>query len=162
MIRMVDLDQPHIWYESCKVCKGVYFDAGEFKDFSKRTFADFFRDLFAKEPPPDSQPQHFILTWLPLFIPAALAAVFSPGPDILYVLGAFADTQGMPGGLLSRRLGFASGLPGAYRVSGDRDIAGDPLHGRPPCTPFSMPGIKAAYLLYLAVRILRDHSAFCS
>ena len=28
MIRMVDIDQHHIWFESCKVCKGVFLDAG--------------------------------------------------------------------------------------------------------------------------------------
>ena len=32
MIRMVDLDQHHIWYESCPVCYGKWFDAGEFAD----------------------------------------------------------------------------------------------------------------------------------
>ena len=31
MINMVDHEQPHIHYESCSVCYGVFFDAGEFK-----------------------------------------------------------------------------------------------------------------------------------
>jgi uncharacterized protein len=37
MIPMVDLNQPHIWFESCPVCHGTYFDAGEFKDFKDFT-----------------------------------------------------------------------------------------------------------------------------
>lgn len=49
MIRMVDLDQHHIWFEHCTVCGGSYFDAGEFRDLSHHTIADFFRDLLAKE-----------------------------------------------------------------------------------------------------------------
>lgn len=32
MLRMVDAQQPHIWYEACPVCHGTYFDAGEFAD----------------------------------------------------------------------------------------------------------------------------------
>lgn len=49
MIRMVDPQQPHIWYESCGVCFGVYFDAGEFTDYKRHTLADFFRRLRARE-----------------------------------------------------------------------------------------------------------------
>ena len=49
MIRMVDPVQPHIWYESCSACSGVYFDAGEFADYKDRTILDFVRDLFAQE-----------------------------------------------------------------------------------------------------------------
>jgi Zn-finger nucleic acid-binding protein len=49
MIRMVDAEQPHIWYEACTVCYGVFFDAGEFKDYKEETVLDFFRDLFTKE-----------------------------------------------------------------------------------------------------------------
>jgi len=49
LIRMVDRDQPHIWYEACTSCYGVFFDAGEFRDYKERTIMDFFRDLFAKE-----------------------------------------------------------------------------------------------------------------
>ncbi len=49
MIRMVDLKQPHIWYESCPMCYGMFFDAGEFTDFKEETIMDFFRDIFAKE-----------------------------------------------------------------------------------------------------------------
>ncbi len=49
LIRMVDRTQPHIWYEACSSCYGVFFDAGEFRDYKERTVFDFFRDLFAKE-----------------------------------------------------------------------------------------------------------------
>lgn len=48
MIRMVDKDQPHIRYESCGVCYGVFFDAGEFTDFKDRSIRDFFRSLTAR------------------------------------------------------------------------------------------------------------------
>jgi hypothetical protein len=49
MLKMVDRDQPHIWYESCPSCFGVFFDAGEFRDYKEKTVLDFFRDLFTKE-----------------------------------------------------------------------------------------------------------------
>lgn len=49
MIRMVDPEQPHIWYESCGACHGVFFDAGEFTDYKQRTAGDFFRRLRATE-----------------------------------------------------------------------------------------------------------------
>lgn len=49
MIRMVDRDQPHIRFESCTVCYGVYFDAGEFTDFKYHTMMDIVRDLRARE-----------------------------------------------------------------------------------------------------------------
>ena len=51
MIRMVDKDQPHIWYEACANCYGVFFDAGEFTDYKQETIADFFKDLAAKQRP---------------------------------------------------------------------------------------------------------------
>ena len=49
MIRMVDPRQSHIWYESCKVCYGVFFDAGEFSDIKVRTFLDRLRSVFTRE-----------------------------------------------------------------------------------------------------------------
>ena len=49
MIRMVDGRQPHIWFESCTVCYGVFFDAGEFRDYKQENILDFFRDLFSRE-----------------------------------------------------------------------------------------------------------------
>jgi Zn-finger nucleic acid-binding protein len=41
MVRMVDVTQPHIWLESCPACGGVFFDAGEFRDFKERTWMEF-------------------------------------------------------------------------------------------------------------------------
>src|SRR5262249_49659690 len=49
MIRMVDLNQPHIWFEHCTVCGGSFFDAGEFRDLRHHTILDWFRDLLVKE-----------------------------------------------------------------------------------------------------------------
>lgn len=49
MIRMVDMQQHHIWYESCPVCYGKWFDAGEFRDLQATSIMDFFRDLFTGE-----------------------------------------------------------------------------------------------------------------
>lgn len=49
MIRMVHVEQPHVWYEHCTVCGGSVLDAGEFKDLTRETFADFFKGLFTPE-----------------------------------------------------------------------------------------------------------------
>jgi Zn-finger nucleic acid-binding protein len=49
MIRMVDLEQPHIWFDHCTACGGAFFDAGEFKDLAHQTALDFVRDLTNKE-----------------------------------------------------------------------------------------------------------------
>jgi hypothetical protein len=49
MIRMVDARQPHIWLESCKVCSGVFFDAGEFTDSKDHGLIDRLRALFPRE-----------------------------------------------------------------------------------------------------------------
>jgi len=35
MLRVVDNDHPHIWYETCEICGGSFLDAGEFKDMKK-------------------------------------------------------------------------------------------------------------------------------
>ena len=51
MIRMVDRDQPHVWYESCSVCYGVFLDAGEFRDLKQRSIGDLFRRLRKGERP---------------------------------------------------------------------------------------------------------------
>jgi uncharacterized protein len=50
-IRMVDREQPHIWFESCPVCYGKFFDAGEFKDVAEKGLKDLFRRWGAKERP---------------------------------------------------------------------------------------------------------------
>jgi uncharacterized protein len=35
MVRMVDAARPHIRVESCPVCRGTFFDAGEFTDLKE-------------------------------------------------------------------------------------------------------------------------------
>ena len=42
-VRMVDGEQPHIWFESCKVCYGRFFDAGEFRDLASHGIEDLVR-----------------------------------------------------------------------------------------------------------------------
>jgi uncharacterized protein len=43
MVRMVDAPQSHIWVESCPVCHGTFFDAGEFTDFKEHTIVELLR-----------------------------------------------------------------------------------------------------------------------
>ncbi len=47
MVRIVDPAQPHIHLETCAVCNGTFFDAGEFKDWKEETFGDLLRRVFA-------------------------------------------------------------------------------------------------------------------
>jgi Zn-finger nucleic acid-binding protein len=42
MVRMVDRAQPSLWFESCPLCFGVFFDAGEFKDFREESVQNLF------------------------------------------------------------------------------------------------------------------------
>ncbi|MDX1494834.1 MAG: zf-TFIIB domain-containing protein, partial [Longimicrobiales bacterium] len=49
MVRMVDPRQRHIWFETCAACGGSFFDAGEFRDLSEVTIADFFKSLRTPE-----------------------------------------------------------------------------------------------------------------
>lgn len=42
MVRMVDKGQPHLWLESCPLCYGMFFDAGEFRDFTEEGVRDMF------------------------------------------------------------------------------------------------------------------------
>ncbi|MCF7824592.1 MAG: zf-TFIIB domain-containing protein [Candidatus Marinimicrobia bacterium] len=43
-----DKKQPHIQFERCPKCKGVYFDAGEFRDYKELTISEFFKSIFSK------------------------------------------------------------------------------------------------------------------
>lgn len=45
MERVADKFQPHIHHEVCSQGHGVFFDAGEFKDFKQETLGDFFKSL---------------------------------------------------------------------------------------------------------------------
>jgi len=49
LVRMVDPQQPHIWFESCMNCYGRFYDAGEFRDFAEYGWQDFVKDLDAPE-----------------------------------------------------------------------------------------------------------------
>ena len=43
LIRMVDHQQPHIHFESCTVCHGTFFDAGEFRDYKEVAVSEWFK-----------------------------------------------------------------------------------------------------------------------
>jgi Zn-finger nucleic acid-binding protein len=49
MIAMTDHLQPHLKFESCTVCYGVFFDAGEFRDYKELTIAETVRSLFKRQ-----------------------------------------------------------------------------------------------------------------
>ena len=46
MIRMIDRQQHHIHYESCPYCFGVFFDAGEFRDFTEYGLLERMKEAF--------------------------------------------------------------------------------------------------------------------
>jgi Zn-finger nucleic acid-binding protein len=46
MIHLVDPVRTDVGFESCTVCGGVFLDAGELTDLSRRTLMDRFRTLF--------------------------------------------------------------------------------------------------------------------
>ncbi len=48
MIQMVVQDKPHIEYESCTVCFGCFFDAGEFADIKGVSFLERIIDLISR------------------------------------------------------------------------------------------------------------------
>ncbi len=45
MIPMVDKDQFHIKYESCPICYGTFFDAGEFRDLKEHSVLERFVEM---------------------------------------------------------------------------------------------------------------------
>ena len=45
MIPMVDKDQFHIKYESCPLCFGTFFDAGEFRDLKELSVLERFGQM---------------------------------------------------------------------------------------------------------------------
>ena len=49
MVRVVDPQQTHIWYETCSSCNGSYLDAGELKDLANTTISDFFKGIATPE-----------------------------------------------------------------------------------------------------------------
>jgi Zn-finger nucleic acid-binding protein len=48
MLRMVDAQQPHIWYETCEECGGSFFDAGEFRDLKRHNFLGRIKDVLVE------------------------------------------------------------------------------------------------------------------
>lgn len=54
LFRMVVPGQPHIALDTCGFCHGVFFDAGEFRDFKEETLRERLRDLLrlAQTAPP--------------------------------------------------------------------------------------------------------------
>jgi len=48
MVRMVDLNQPHIWFEKCSRCFGTFFGAGEFRDFKEESLIGLIEDLVGR------------------------------------------------------------------------------------------------------------------
>lgn len=51
MAKRVDERQPHIWYEQCLTCQGIYLDAGEFTDLKFETPLDRIRSMLAGKRP---------------------------------------------------------------------------------------------------------------
>jgi Zn-finger nucleic acid-binding protein len=49
MRRVVDAEN-HINFEVCDACRGIYFDAGEFREFKHSATPEYFRALFGDEP----------------------------------------------------------------------------------------------------------------
>ena len=49
MNRLVDPDQPHIWFERCGSCRGSFFDAGELTDLVTVSVSDFFKRFSTSE-----------------------------------------------------------------------------------------------------------------
>ena len=48
MIHMVDVDQPHVGFEACTVCGGVFLDAGELRDLADFTRSEKFKALWRR------------------------------------------------------------------------------------------------------------------
>ncbi len=48
MDRVADPGQRHIHYEACGAGHGVFFDAGEYRDFRQKTLGDLFKGIFAR------------------------------------------------------------------------------------------------------------------
>ena len=46
LARVVEPSQAHIVFEACGAGHGAFFDAGEYRDFSARSFRDLLRKIF--------------------------------------------------------------------------------------------------------------------
>ncbi|MBI5203235.1 MAG: zf-TFIIB domain-containing protein [Elusimicrobia bacterium] len=49
MLKMIDRDRKDIHFEACATCYGVFFDAGEFRDWKKHHAFDWLKSLLARE-----------------------------------------------------------------------------------------------------------------
>lgn len=45
MDKIEDVNQPHIWIESCSACGSIFFDAGELTDLKEKTISDIFKNF---------------------------------------------------------------------------------------------------------------------
>lgn len=50
MVHQRDPDQLHIGFDSCRDCKGSFFDAGEWRDLTNVNLSDFFRKILMNSP----------------------------------------------------------------------------------------------------------------
>jgi Zn-finger nucleic acid-binding protein len=50
MIDMVDMDDPALHFNSCKICFGLFFDAGEYREHKEHSTLSFFHQLFHRRP----------------------------------------------------------------------------------------------------------------
>ena len=48
LIRMADAKQPHVQYESCKVCGGAFLNSGELRDLSQFSLIERLRYLMGR------------------------------------------------------------------------------------------------------------------
>jgi uncharacterized protein len=48
MLKMVDAEQPHIWYETCDECGGSFLDAGEFRELKHPNFLGRIKDVLVE------------------------------------------------------------------------------------------------------------------
>jgi len=46
MIAMVDVKNPSVHFESCKVCYGLFFDAGKYREHKEHQTLSLFHELF--------------------------------------------------------------------------------------------------------------------
>lgn len=47
MVKMVDNKRPHVWYEFCPDCDGVFFAAGEYEQYRNESIGQTCERLFA-------------------------------------------------------------------------------------------------------------------
>jgi len=48
LIRMVDHKKPHVHFESCKICGGVFLEAGELRDLAHPSLLDRLRSMLGR------------------------------------------------------------------------------------------------------------------